>query len=207
MQADERQPKVVVFDLGNVLITWDRRLLYRELFDDEAELDHFLDEVYTLEQNERLDRGEGLDDFCRRLAEAHPRYEAEILALRDRWIETIGPVIEGTVEVLRDLKDAGVPCYALSNWNGDTFALVEQHHEFLTWFDGVVLSGREGITKPDPEIFHVLCRRHGFEPESAFFVDDSQTNIDVARSIGMDTELFTGPDTLRHALRGRGLLP
>jgi 2-haloacid dehalogenase len=207
MQTGEVQPKIVVFDLGNVFITWDRRLLYRSLFDDEAELDHFLAEVYTLEQNDRLDRGETLDEFCRHLAQVHPRYEAEIRALRERWIETIGPIIEGTVAVLGELKDAGVPCYALSNWNADTFAIVEQHHEFLTWFDGVVLSGREGITKPDPEIFHVLCRRHGFEPASAFFVDDSPANVDVARSIGMDAELFTGPEALRRALHERGLLP
>jgi 2-haloacid dehalogenase len=206
MQVTRGRPEAVVFDLGNVLITWDRRFLYASLFDDEAELDRFLDEVYTLEANDRLDRGQTLEEFCIALAASHPAYETEIFALRDRWIETIGPAVSGTVDVLRELKDNGVPCYALSNWNADTYRIVEDHYEFLGWFDGVVLSGREGVTKPDPEIYHRLFRAYDLEPGTAFFVDDSPANIQTARQVGMDAELFTDAETLRVALRARGLL-
>jgi 2-haloacid dehalogenase len=206
MQAARARPEAVVFDLGNVLITWDRRFLYASVFDDERELERFLDEVYTLEANDRLDRGQTLDEFCAALAVAHPAYENEIFALRDRWIETIGPALDGTVEVLRELKENGVPCFALSNWNADTFLIVEERYEFLRWFDGVVLSGREGVTKPDPEIYHRLFAAYDLEPAASFFVDDSPANVEAARQVGMDAELFTGPETLRVALRARGLL-
>jgi 2-haloacid dehalogenase len=206
MQAEEARTETVVFDLGNVLITWDRRLLYRSIFDDEAEMDRFLAEVYTLAANDRLDRGQPLAEFCAQLAEEHPAHADAIRALERRWIETIGPPLEGTVALLRALTDAGVPCYALSNWNADTFRLVESHHEFLTWFDGVVLSGREGVTKPDPEIYRRLFAAFDIEPTTALFVDDSPANIEAARRLGMDTELFTDPDALRAALRRRGLL-
>ena len=206
MQAARAQPEAVVFDLGNVLIHWDRRLLYASLFSDPAELEHFLEEVYTLEANERLDRGESLADFCASLAAEHPGYAAEILTLADRWIETMGPAIDGTVEILRELRADGVACFALSNWNADTYAMVEDIHEFLGWFDGVVLSGREGITKPDPEIYRRLLEHHALDAESVFFVDDSPVNVDAARRLGMDAELFTGADDLRLALQARGLL-
>jgi 2-haloacid dehalogenase len=205
MQAERERPGAVVFDLGNVLVTWDRRLLFASLFDDEDELDHFLTEDNTHEANDRLDRGQPLDEFCAALAAAHPTYEKQIRALEERWIETIGPPLDGSVEILRELKRAGVPCYALSNWNAGTFAVVEGHHEFLGWFDGVVLSGREGVTKPDPEIFRRLFRAHDVDPATAVFVDDSPANVDAARRLGMDAVRFTDPPALRVALRERGL--
>jgi 2-haloacid dehalogenase len=200
------RPEAVVFDLGNVLISWDRRFLYRSLFPDEEQLQRFLDDVYTLEVNERLDLGQPLAEFCRQLAAQHPHYETEILALETRWPETIGGTLDDTVAVLRELVDRGIPCYALSNWNGDTYALIEGDHEFLGWFDGVVLSGHEGVTKPDPQIFRLLCSRYGLEPGGAFFVDDSKVNVDAARAVGMDAELFVDADGLRRALQARGLL-
>lgn len=200
------QATVVVFDLGNVLITWDRRLLYRRIFTTEDALERFLDEVYTMEANERFDRGQPLDEFTAELAAAHPEHADAVLALRDRWIETIGPVIDGTVEILRELLACGVRCYALSNWNAGTYALVEPHHEFLGWFDGVVLSGREGLIKPEPAIYRVLCERYGFAPGDAVFVDDAPKNVEAARAVGMDAVHFTGPALLREALVARGLL-
>jgi 2-haloacid dehalogenase len=206
MKAGRARPEVVVFDLGNVLISWDRRLLYASIFEDETELDHFLGEVYTLEANERLDRGQPLATFCAELAATHPRYESEIMALADRWIETIGPVVEGTVAILAELTQRGVPCYALSNWNADTYLIVEERYEFFGWFDGVTLSGREGVTKPDPEIYRRLFNTYGIDPLAALFVDDSAVNVEAARVLGMDAVLFTEPDELRHELTARGLL-
>jgi 2-haloacid dehalogenase len=198
--------RAVVFDLGNVCITWDRRLLYRQFFDDEAELEHFLTEVYSMEVNERFDRGMPLAELTAELAARHPRYEREVLALADRWIETIGPVIDGTIAILAELRARSVPLYALSNWNAETFALVEPHHEFLGWFDGIVISGREGVTKPDPAIYRLLCERHGLAPQHALFVDDSPANVEGARATGMPALRFADASTLRAELVAVGLL-
>jgi 2-haloacid dehalogenase len=203
MRADDR---VVVFDLGNVLITWDRRLLYRSFFPNEEELEHFLDEVYSLEANERFDRGQSLHEFTAELAAAHPRFAAEVLALRERWIETIGPVIEDCVAIVAELRAGGIPLYALSNWNADTFALVEPHHEFLAWFDGVMISGREGLVKPEPAIYERLCARYGFAPCQAVFVDDSPANVAGAAAAGMDAVRFTTAAALRADFVARRLL-
>lgn len=198
--------RVAVFDIGNVLITWDRRLLYAPMFASAVELEHFLNEVYSLEANQRFDRGQSLSAFTEQLAHEHPYYADQILALRERWIETIGPVIDGTVAILAELREASVPLYALSNWNADTFALVEPRHEFFGWFVGIVLSGREGLVKPEPAIYELLCARHGFAPEEALFIDDVAANVDAARAFGMDAVQFTTPGALRAALVAKRLL-
>ena len=198
--------RAVVFDIGNVLIEWDRRLLYRHFYPDPDQLEAFLTTVYTLEANERFDRGQPLHEFTAELASEHPGHAAAILALRERWIETLGAVIEGTVEVLAELRRRNVPLYALSNFGAGSFALIEHRYEFFEWFDGMVISGREGVVKPEPEIFARLCERYRLAPAEAVFVDDMAVNVDAARRIGMDGVVFASPGQLRRELAARGLV-
>ena len=194
-----------VFDLGNVCVVWDRRLLYRQFFADDAALDQFLNEVYTLEANERFDRGQPLVDFTVQLAKRWPAYADAILALQHRWIETIGPVIDGTIALLDELRLNAVALYALSNWNADTFALVEPRFAWLEWFSGIVVSGREGVIKPQSDIYHRLLDRYAIDPTTTVFVDDSPANVDTARSLGMRAIVFDSPVQLRRALADLGL--
>jgi 2-haloacid dehalogenase len=201
----DRPVITAVFDLGNVCVVWDRRLLYRQLFADEAALEQFLSEVYTLEANEQFDRGQPLVDFTVQLAERWPTHAEAILALQHRWIETIGPVIDGTIALLGELHHAKVPLYALSNWNAETFALVEPRFAWLEWFSGVVVSGREGVIKPQPDIYHRLLDRYAIDPTTTVFVDDSPANVDTARSLGMRAIVFDSPEQLRGALVDLGL--
>lgn len=198
--------KNVVFDLGNVLIEWDRRLLFEKLIDDPAELEVFLDTVFTMDDNAELDRGTPLHEVASAVAVRHPEHRDHVMAFADRWSETLGGVIEGSVTILRELSDNGVPLFALSNWGRDTFAMIEANYPFFELFDGMVISGREGVVKPDPAIFSLLCERHGFEAEDAVFIDDSGANIAAATSLGFDAILFEQPDRLRQQLIERRLL-
>jgi 2-haloacid dehalogenase len=111
-----------------------------------------------------------------------------------------------TVAVLAQLRAAGVPLYALTNWSAETFALTRPRFEFLDWFDGLLVSGEERITKPDPAIFQLLLDRFGLDPETTVSVDDSPANVAAARRLGIDAIRFTGPDQLRRELAARGLL-
>lgn len=196
--------RVVVFDLGNVIIRWDRAMLFREFYPDPADLDRFLTDVYSLEANDRLDRGQPLAQFTAELADAHPEHRLAIEALATRWVETIGDPITGAVELLIELAEAEVPVYALSNWNAGTFALVQEQHPFFGCFDGIVLSGNEGITKPDPAIFTLVGSRYGFEMHDALFVDDTPANVAAAEAVGMQAVVFRDPPQLRADLRARG---
>ena len=76
---------------------------------------------------------------------------------------------------------------------------------FLTWFDGCVISGYEGVAKPDREIFEILLRRHDLDPARTVFIDDLKYNVAAAAGLGITGIQFTGPAGLRQELRALGL--
>ena len=199
--------KAVVFDLGGVLIDWDPRYLYRKLLADEAAVEEFLATVCTPEWNAEQDRGRPFAEGVAELVERHPEHAAAIAAYHERWPEMVAGDIPGTVEVLAELQAAGVPLYALTNWSAETFAITRGRFEFLEWFDGLLVSGEERVTKPDPAIFQLLLDRFGLDPTATVFVDDSEANVAAARRLGFDAIGFTGHEELRRELVARRLLP
>jgi 2-haloacid dehalogenase len=199
-------PDTVIFDLGGVLIDWNPRYLYRQLFDDEAAMESFLAEVCSPHWNEQQDAGRPWAEAIASLSEIHPQHAERIAAYRERWPEMLGGVFDGTVELLRDLKMRGVRLYALTNWSRETFPIAQQRYEFLAWFDGIVVSGSERLAKPDPAIFQRLLSRYGINPERAVYIDDAPRNVSAAAQVGLDALLFREADELRGQLIGRGLL-
>ena len=202
----QRPIEAVVFDIGGVLLDWNPRYLYRQLFDDEQEMEHFLSEICTLEWHEEHDRGKPFEVSCAELASLHPEYTEMIYAWGRRSEEMIAGPIEETVEILGRLKAAGVPCYALTNMETETFPLRVKRFPFMSWFDGVVVSAFEGVVKPDPEIFRRLLERFELTAESTLFVDDSQRNVDAARDAGIQAVLFESPAAFEQLLAEAGLL-
>jgi 2-haloacid dehalogenase len=198
--------KAVVFDLGGVLIDWDPRYLYRKLLADEAAVEEFLATVCTPEWNAELDRGRPFAEGVAELVERHPEHAAAIAAYHERWPEMLAGDLPGTVEVLAELRAAGVPLYALTNWSAETFAITRGRFEWLDWFDGLLVSGEERMTKPDPAFFRLLLDRFGLDPGATVFVDDSEANVAAARELGIDAVRFTGPDRLRRERWARRIL-
>ena len=198
--------KAVVFDLGGVLIDWDPRYLYRKLLADEAAVEEFLATVCTPEWNAEQDRGRPFAEGIAELVGRHPEHAAAIAAYHERWPEMLAGDLPGTVEVLAELRAAGVPLYALTNWSAETFAITRGRFEWLDWFDGLLVSGEERMTKPDPAFFRLLLDRFGLDPGATVFVDDSEANVAAARELGIDAVRFTGPDRLRRELSARRIL-
>ena len=195
--------KAVVFDLGGVLIDWDPRYLYRKLLADEAAVEEFLATVCTPEWNAEQDRGRPFAEGVAELAERHPEHAVAIAAYHERWPEMLGGDIGGTVELLAELRAAGMPLYALTNWSAETFVVARERFGLLDWFDGVLVSGEERMIKPDPRFFRLLVERFGLAPEATFYVDDSEANVEAARRLGFDAVRFTDPERLRRDLAAR----
>jgi 2-haloacid dehalogenase len=202
-EADLAATKAVAFDLGGVLIDWDPRHLYRKLLADEAAVEEFLATVCTPEWNAEQDRGRPFAEGVAELVERHPAHAAAIAAYHERWPEMLAGEIGGSVEVLAELRAAGVPLYALTNWSAETFVVARERFAFLQWFDGVLVSGEERMIKPDPRFFRLLLDRFGLAPEATFYVDDSAANVEAARRLGLDAVRFTGPGQLRRELAAR----
>lgn len=196
----------VVFDLGGVLIDWNPRHLYRQLFDDELAMEEFLANICTLEWHVAHDLGHSIEESCAELALLHPEHASMIRVWAERGEDMIAGPIEETVEILADLKAAGVLCYVLSNMERETFPLRLERFEFLHWFDGHVISGLEGVTKPDPAIFRRLLRRFDLQPSRTLFIDDSAANVEAAAEIGINAVRFESPSQVRAHLEDAGLL-
>lgn len=205
MQPDQRP--TIVFDFGGVLMDWDPRNLFKDMFNgDEAEMEYFLQVVCSQEWNRNQDAGYPFAKAIAERIERYPAYKPYIQAYHDRWIEMISGPIHGTVEILIKLRDAGHHLCALSNWSADTFPLVHERFEFLSWFDEVVISGSEKMIKPDPGIYKRLLSRINQEAQDCLFIDDVEDNILAAKRLGFQTIHFTSPECLAQELRDRKLL-
>jgi 2-haloacid dehalogenase len=199
------RPPVPVFDVGNVLIRWDPRFLYRKLIGDDAEREDFLARVCAPEWNLEMDAGKSFAQGVAERVALFPDKAELIRAFDNRWTETLGGVIEGTVAILEELRAAGVRTYAITNFSHEKFAIARHVYPFLAGFDGAIVSGCEQLLKPDPRIYRLLCERHGLAAEDCIFIDDSRPNVESARRLGMRTHWFDGPEKLRTALKGAGL--
>ena len=193
--------KNIVFDLGEVLIKWDPRNLYRKVFNDEREMEYFLTEVCSPAWNSRSDAGELFADVCAELAEKYPAYKSQIAMYYPRWEEMLGGEVTGSVQILRELKAKGTPLFALTNWSAQTFPLARKLFPFLGEFDGIVVSGEEKLIKPDPRLYQILLDRYHLDPKETLFIDDNPTNVAAAKALGFVAVNFTSPENLRKELK------
>ena len=197
----------IIFDLGGVLIDWNPRSLYQKMFNgDEADLDYFLTEVCSLEWNARQDAGRPFSEAIPERIALYPRYAPYIEAYFSRWEEMITGDIPGTVQIMATLRKNGFPLFALSNWSAETYPLVYERFEFLSWFEKVILSGQEKLIKPDPAIYKLLLQRINREAQQCLFIDDSEQNILAASKLGFQTIHFSSPEGLLLELNDRQLI-
>jgi 2-haloacid dehalogenase len=199
-------PSTVIFDLGGVLIDWDPRHLYRQLFADPSEMEAFLAEVTTAEWNGRQDEGRAWVEAIDELVAEHPEKRELIEAFHRRWPEMLAGEVPGSVDVLRDVRAAGVRLLALSNWSSETFSFALERFEFLSWFEAIVISGDVKARKPHPAIFEHLIDRYGVQPPSAVFIDDSEANVETAHGLGFVALRFSGAQALRRNLHLLGVI-
>jgi 2-haloacid dehalogenase len=197
----------VVFDIGNVLIEWDVKALYRQLLPDDEAIDAFLKETELLALNIELDRGLPFEQGIASLAARHPHHFDLVHAFKDRWAETlVGPIVE-TFAILEALRANAVPTYAITNFSAETWPIAVGRFSFLrTHFDDVVVSGELGLIKPDPKIYTALLSRNGLAPEDCFFIDDTLANVEGARAVGMRAHHFTITLDLRRDLIHLGVM-
>jgi HAD superfamily hydrolase (TIGR01509 family) len=196
----------VVFDVGNVLLDWSPRYLYGKIFDDAEEMDWFLNEVCTAAFVRELDGGLPYKQGVAALSARFPKYAAAIEAFDSRWPETLKGTIPGSVRLLERLSQRETPLYALTNFSAEKFAQTRPLYDFFDHFRGVLVSGEEGLLKPDPEIYRLLLERFGLNAQDCLFIDDTEANVVGAQNVGFAAVRFENPDQLEIALQDYGLL-
>lgn len=196
----------VVFDIGNVLVAWDPRHLYRKVFASEAEVERFLAEVCTLEWHLAHDHGVSFEENAAKLKAVHPDHADLIDMWGQRHAEMIPGRIPGTADLLHALGDGGLRLHGLTNMPSVTFTYLREVYPELQRFETTVVSGDEGVVKPDPRIFEILVERAGLAPARTLFIDDSRANIDAADKLGFVTHRFESAEGLRADLARLGLI-
>jgi 2-haloacid dehalogenase len=169
-------------------------------------MERFLANVCTTEWNLQQDAGRTFAEASELLKREHPDCAAMIDAWFARFDEMMAGPIDGTVNILAELRDREVPIYALSNWSAETFPFARKRFEFLKWFRRIFLSAEVKMVKPDPRIFQLFCQTFELKPEQIVYIDDLPQNVKAASSIGMRAIHFTDPASLQNDLTQLGLL-
>ena len=195
----------VVFDLGGVLIDWNPRYLFRKLFASDDEVERFLANICPPDWNVMQDAGRPIEVAVAERSAKFPDFQEHIAAYYGRWEEMLGGSLDATVAILERLRQVDVPLYALTNWSAETFPIAQRRFEFLDWFSGTIVSGQEGLIKPDPRIYELLLARFGLRAGDIVFIDDSPANVGGAARTGIHGLRYTSAETLESELRDLGL--
>ncbi len=199
------KPEAVVFDIGNVLMYWNPEGFYDSRLG-EAERRRLFAETNIEEMNLRVDAGAPFHQTVMDHAAAHPAWSEQISWWYHHWIEMAAPRIEGSIALLRTLRQKGIPVFALTNFGDDSFTYAQTQYDFLNEFDRAWVSARMGVIKPDPEIYRLLEVESGLQPAQLIFTDDKRENIDAAAARGWGVHHFTGWQGWAQRLVDEGLL-
>ncbi|GIG35089.1 HAD-IA family hydrolase [Cellulomonas pakistanensis] len=196
----------VVLDLGNVLVRWEPERAFDGVLT-AAEVERFFADVDFLALNLRQDAGRPWSEARAEVARTHPQHAPTVDLYVERFVHALPGPVPGSAEVVDDLRAAGVRVLGLTNWSAETFHHGERVAPVIGRLEDVVVSGREGVVKPDPRIFALIAERHGLDPARTVFVDDSPANVAGAAAAGYQAVLFTTAGALRAELVARGALP
>jgi len=113
-----------------------------------------------------------------------PQYAGEI----DSYFRDVSGIVRlrsGAAEWLRGLKERGFGIYLLSNYPGWMFDIHSAHFDFLPYVDGMVISSRVKVMKPDPRIYRLLLEKYSLRAEECVFIDDRPVNTEAAEKLGI----------------------
>ena len=195
----------IVFDIGKVLIHYDPELPYRRLIEDETRRKWFLETVCTGDWNIEQDRGRSWADAEALLIEGHPEEAELIRAFRANWHEMVPHAYEDSVAIMESLIDGGHDVTMLTNFAADTFAEARTRFPFLNRPRGVTVSGEVKLLKPDRAIYELHASSFDLDPAATLFIDDSQKNVEGARTAGWQAVHFTGAEKLGMDLEALGV--
>jgi 2-haloacid dehalogenase len=194
--------KSIIFDFGGVLLGWDPRHLYRRYFPDQPQaMERFLTEINFHEWNLQQDRGRPFAEANKILSSEFPQYAHLIEIYFENYEDSITGAIEGSVEILKQLKAKRYPLFGLTNWSNETFPRARRKYDFFDLFDDIIVSGDIKMLKPEPEIYHIMLEKIGKPAQECLFIDDSLPNIQQAQQMGFQTIHFESPEQLATKLR------
>lgn len=197
--------KNIIFDFGGVLVDWNPRYLYQKVFEDETQMEYFLQHICTETWNLQQDKDRTLLEGTQLLQQQFPEYAHLIQLFYDQWEVMLKGEITENVKLLPLLKK-NYPLYGLTNWSAETFPIALRRFPFFSLFDGIVVSGEEKVIKPDEAIFKILLNRYQIKATESLFIDDNINNIHAANMLGFKTIHINNEIDLEKELKKMNLM-
>ncbi|MFX1339818.1 MAG: HAD family hydrolase [Promethearchaeota archaeon] len=193
--------KNIIFDIGNVLLTFEPKKFLLQFTSDMARINKFISNIPDSKIWLKLDRGLILIEDAKNLFLIKYPKEKELITLFfEKWFEIFKP-IQQNIEILNKLKQNGYKVFALSNFIKESYEFVINKFKFFSLFDGQVISWKEKLIKPELEIYEILLNRYKLIAQECVFLDDYSDFLVSAQNLGMHTILITKNIDLQTELR------
>lgn len=183
--------KHIVFDIGNVLMSFAPEAYFKRWFQSEDRTHRICSRIFTHEAWEKYDQGIWmLEDLYAVYHKAYPDMLEETNIVLQNWLQLMKPMQE-SIAFMKQVKDDGYGVYILSNISQDSADFLKKTQRFFSLADGAVLSYEEKINKPDPHIYEVLLQRYELNAGELLYLDDNVENTRQAEKMGIQGILFT----------------
>lgn len=199
--------RIVLFDIGHVVVDWQPIRLYRDFFETESDAAAFVRDVCNMDWHLQHDLGVPMQENADRLIAEFPHFEPQIRAWRTRWLDMFEGYVPGMPGLMARLEERRVPLFGLSNLPDEVAEETFDAFPMLKLLRDVVVSGAEKVVKPDPRIYEIVLARMGNpDPATVLFTDDREKNCAAADALGFKTHHFQGAAGFEARLRDEGLL-
>ncbi len=184
--------KNIIFDMGNVLLSYDPDVCLKCFVEKEADREIIKRELFMGPEWVEGDLGlltdaERFDKVSRRVPE---RLHTALKKCALEWTMCMKPV-QGAREFLNYAKERDYRIFVLSNASSSFYDYFPGFMPF-EYFDGMVVSCDVHIVKPDIRIYEYLLEKYGLKPEECFFMDDLPQNVEAAKKAGLNAAVFQG---------------
>ena len=180
--------KNILFDMGNVLVTYNPEWVIRHYTEDEALIREVKNIVFHSQEWLLLDAGlieeeKAERNWMERLSSDKAREIAHLSFLN--WHLYNMKVIPGTAEMIRALKENGKEIYLLSNASMRLLSIYKEVIPAVECFSGIFYSAAHKCVKPQDIIYERFLKEYSLNPLDCFFIDDLEENISAAKAVGI----------------------
>lgn len=197
--------KNIIFDMGQVLMSFEPKGYVDSVAKSPEAAEAILRELFGGPEWPMLDAGAITDEeTVARVQKRIPEYAEDVAAVMENWHVLMKPM-PGMENIVKHLKGKEYKLYLLSNASM-RFYKYYKNVSIFQYFDGIVISAKEKLVKPDKKIYIRLLNRYNLNAGECLFIDDLQANIEGAESVGINGHQFQGRDELSDFLREKELL-